>query len=148
MIGEILASILSMFKEGSDFRRHQTEREDAALDAIYMACTETKLYVTDWERTGRRNRKRESDLARLWKKASIPVRDFDRQLADKCYYKGEYWLDPDHWDDGDTLRLGIELDRVILEARDLKVMDDEDYGRKALVRREPQKNGGESVGGA
>jgi len=100
MIGDILSSILSMFREGSQFRRERSEHRDAALDAIYMACTETKLYASDWERTGKRSRKREQELARLWKKASIPVRHYDKMLADKCYHKGEYWLDPDHWDDG------------------------------------------------
>lgn len=138
MIGDILSSILSMFHEGSKFHRERGELRDAALDSIYMACAETKLYATDWERTGKRNRKREEELARLWKKASIPVRHFDPALADKCFFKGEYWLDPDHWDDGDTRRLGIDLDRVILEARDLKVMDDETYERHRLRRRNPQ----------
>lgn len=135
MINEILSTILSMFHTGSDFRRAHGEHRDAALDAIYMACTETKLYVGDWERTGKRNRKREQDLARLWKKASIPVRHFNAILADKCYYKGEYWLDPENWDEGDTQRLGIGLDRVIIEARDLKVIDDAEYEQKRLRRK-------------
>jgi|DewCreStandDraft_4_1066084.scaffolds.fasta_scaffold02811_22 hypothetical protein len=135
MIGDILSSILSMFREGSQFRRERSEDRDAALDAIYMACTKTKLYASDWERTGKRSRKREQELARLWKKASIPVRHYDKMLADKCYHKGEYWLDPDHWDDGDTRRLGIDLDRVILEARDLKVMEDDEYEHQRLRRR-------------
>jgi len=135
MIGEIVSSILSLFSEGSKLRREQSELREAALDSIYMACTETKLYATEWDHTSKRNRKREEQLARLWKKASIPVRHFDPVLADKCYYKGEYWLDPESWEDGEVRRLGIDLDRVILEARDLKVMDDAEYERKRVRRR-------------
>lgn len=135
MIGEVISSILSLFNEGSKLRREQGELRETALDSIYMACTETKLYATEWDRTGKRNRKREVQLARLWKKASIPVRHFDPELANKCYYKGEYWLDPERWEDGEVRRLGIDLDRVILEARDLKVMDEAEYERTRVRHR-------------
>ena len=122
--------MLKMFHEGSEFRREHGEKRDAALAAIYTACTETKLYATEWDRTKKRNLQREHELARLWKNASIPVRHFNADLADKCYYKGDYWLDPDNWNDADTQRLGIDLDRVITEARDLQVMEDDEYERK------------------
>ena len=56
---EILPAILKLFQTGSNLRQSHNEQRDAALAAIYMACTETKLYATDWESTGKRNRKRE-----------------------------------------------------------------------------------------
>ena len=108
------------------------EDRDAALDSIYMACTETKIYAIDYDRTRCRNIDKERDLARLWKKASIKVRHFDGLLADICYYKGEYWLDPEHWNQDDVLRLKIDLDKVILEAKDLKAMDDNEYEQYKL----------------
>ncbi len=129
---EVLPAILALFKTGSGFRKEHGEHRDSALKAIYKACTETKRYANDWERTGKRNRKREENLVNLWKEASIPVRHFDAALADKCYYKGEYWLDPEKWADEDVERLGIDLDRVIVEARDLKVIDDAEYEKKRL----------------
>lgn len=45
--------------------------------------------------TGIRNPAAERALASLWKKVSIPARAFDEELADKCYYKGEYWINPE-----------------------------------------------------
>jgi len=103
MITDIISTIIDLFKAGSELRGARAEQRDAALDAIYMACTETKIYVMDWERTSKRNKKKEQELARLWKKASIPARHFDHVLADKCYYKGDYWLNPDHWDNQDIV---------------------------------------------
>ena len=129
---EVIPALLGLFKTGSSFRKENGEQRDSALKAIYKACTETKLYVGDWERTGKRNRKREEILVNLWKEASIPVRHFDPALAEKCYYKGEDWLDPETWNDEDVKRLGIDLDRVIVEARDLKVIDDSEYEKKRL----------------
>ncbi|MBE7546274.1 MAG: hypothetical protein HS127_03860 [Planctomycetia bacterium] len=135
MLGDILQDILRLFSAVREFSNRRSEERDAALDAIYMAYTETRMYVTDWERTGKRSRKRERELAVLWKKAAIPVRHFDPRLADKCYHKGEYWIDPDNWNDHDTRRLGINLDLVIMEARDLKVLDDEEFERRRLRNR-------------
>lgn len=127
MIEGIISSLLSLFKEGGAFAKARGEKRDAALDSIYMACTETKIYVTDQERGAPRDHKREHDLARLWKKAAIHVRHFDRDLAEKCYYKGEYWLNPERWSDKDSGRFKADLDRVIVEAREMKVLSDEEY---------------------
>ena len=135
MITEIISTILDLFRAGSDFRGARAEKRDAALDAIYMACTETKIYVVEWDRTGKRNKKKEQELAKLWKKASIPVRHFDQLLADKCYHKGDYWLNPDHWDTQDIEHLGIDLDRVTIEARDLKVMSDEQHEKHTIPKK-------------
>lgn len=134
MLGEILSGLKSIFKSGTMFLKDRRQQRDAALDSIYVACTETKTYVVDWERTNRRDRAKERALATLWKKTSILVRPYDAPLADKCYYKGEYWLDPDNWNQEDSQRLQIDLDRVILEAKDLKVMEDEEYKRNKLRR--------------
>ncbi len=135
MIKDILEGIqalFNLFRDGTKVATEMSEKRDAALSAIYMACTETKAYAHQWDRTGKRSKETETELARLWKKASIHVRHFDKQLADKCYYKGEYWLDPDNWNDSDTRRLGVSLDRVILEARDLQVMSDAEYEKARL----------------
>lgn len=45
----------------------------------------------------RRRRKRELTIAKLWHDASVPLRHVDKDLADRCFLKGSYWLEPDTW---------------------------------------------------
>ncbi len=128
---------ISCLRVGQAFLNARSEKRDAALDAIYMACTETKIYLTEFRKNGSRDAEKEKSLASLWKKASIPVRNFDKELADKCYYKGEYWINPEEWHGVDE-DLNISIERVIEEARNLKVLSDEEYEKR---RSELGRNG-------
>ena len=72
----------------------KTERHDQALAAIYAATNETRIYIAHTLQTKGRDQRRETELARLSTKAAVPVRHVDRDLADRCLLKADYWLIP------------------------------------------------------
>jgi hypothetical protein len=90
---------------------------DQALFALYAAVNETKLYIASLNYGKRRDRKKEYAIAKLWHNASVPVRDIDPDLADRCFLKGGYWMDPDVWKDTKVKRKRIKLDQVMKSIR-------------------------------
>jgi len=60
-------------------RHRRDDKMDSALAAIYAAANETKIYLARLEKTGRRKRK-----------PAVPVRRFDRDLANRCLLNSEY----------------------------------------------------------
>lgn len=100
-------------------RHHQDDRQDAALMAIYVASQETKIYIERLRRGFKPSRDMEEALARLWQKAAVPIRHFDPDLAERCMFKSEYWLNPAEWSDKDVKEQRIEIERVYQEARGL-----------------------------
>ena len=107
---------LGLIREG---RKHRNERTDKALYALYAALNETKSYIGDLDSGKKRNKSRELAIARLWHDASVPLRDIDSDLADRCFTKGSYWLEPDTWTDMMIKRKRIKLDQVLKSTRDL-----------------------------
>ena len=100
-------------------RHRRDDQMDSALAAIYAAANETKIYLARLEKTGRRKRKREEELARLWSKAAVPVRRFDADLADRCLLKSQYWVSPDRWNADDVTEKKIGIDAIYEKAREL-----------------------------
>ena len=84
---EGLKTLLDYFR---DERHRREDKADEALAAIYAAANETKLYIQKAQRSGKSDRQREEELSRLWTKAAVPIRNFDRDLADRCLMK-ERW---------------------------------------------------------
>jgi len=100
-------------------QKEKSERTDQALYALYAAVNETKAYISYLESGRRRNRKREFAIARLWHDASVPLRKVDRGLAERCFIKGGYWLEPDTWSELMVNKKRIGLDQIIKSTRDL-----------------------------
>lgn len=107
---------LGLIREG---KRRRDERIDRALYALYTALNETKAYVERLDSGKRRNRKIERSIARLWHDASVPLRDIDRDLAERCFMKGSYWMEPDVWTDIMIKKKRIKLDQVMRSTRKL-----------------------------
>jgi len=107
---------LGLIREG---KKRRTDRTDQALYALYTALNETKAYVERLESGKRRNRKTEWAIAKLWHDASVPLRDVDPDLADRCFIKGSYWMEPDTWTDVRIKRKRIKLDQVLKSTRKL-----------------------------
>lgn len=99
--------------------RERDEKTAQALYALYTALNETKAYISYLESGKRRNRKREFAIARLWHDASVPLRRVDRDLAERCFSKGSYWLEPDTWSELMINRKRIGLNQVMKSTRDL-----------------------------
>lgn len=104
-----LLATLGLIREN---RKNKVDRTDQALYALYAAVNETKLYAIRLGSGTRRNRKIEFAIAKLWSDASIPLRTIDRDLADRCFEKSGYWLNPEIWTDLKVKRKRIKLDQV------------------------------------
>jgi len=100
-------------------RKYKDERIDEALYALYAALNETKAYIQHLDSGKRRNRKREWAIAKLWHDASVPLRNIDRDLAERCFIKGSYWLEPDTWTEVMIKNKRIKLDQVMKSTRSL-----------------------------
>jgi hypothetical protein len=102
-----------------DGKKTRTERTDQALYALYTALNETKAYVEKLNAGKKRDRKTEWAIAKLWHDATVPLRDIDRELANRCFIKGEYWMDPETWTEMKIEEKQIKLDQVMESTRKL-----------------------------
>jgi len=107
---------LGLIREG---RRYRNERTDNALYALYTALNETKSYIETLDAGKRRSRKTEWAIAKLWHDASVPLRDIDPDLSNRCFLKGSYWLEPDTWTNVMIKKRRIKLDQVLKSTRKL-----------------------------
>lgn len=111
-----LVGLLGNFREN---RVHSDEQKDSALSAIISAANETKIYIQRVQRTGKTNRETEEKLSRLWVAASVPIRHFDQDLAERCIMKSEYWLNPENYSATDIAKFRIGINQVYKEAKEL-----------------------------
>ena len=109
-------AVLGLIREG---KRRRNDRIDQALYALYTALNETKSYIDRLDSGKKRNRKTEWSIAKLWHDASVPLRDIDPDLADRCFIKGSYWMEPETWTDLRIKRKRIKLDQVLKSTRKL-----------------------------
>jgi len=107
---------LGLIREGKKWRN---DRKDQSLYALYTALNETKAYVEKLNYGKRRNRKTEWAIAKLWHDASVPLRDIDRDLADRCFIKGSYWMEPNTWTEMKIEEKRIKLNQVLESTRKL-----------------------------
>jgi hypothetical protein len=116
------------------FRKYFKPNDDicrATLKSLYTALSETKsyLYTLNPDRVKRRNdpklngRKAGKDievrLSRLWIESSLKLRNIDHSLADDWILKGEFWSNPDHWNEGEVLDIRNKVNKVLKGVRKL-----------------------------
>lgn len=125
-----LGRIQALAKDKRDLR-------DNALRAISHALNETYLYYQGLENGKRRNRETEAQISRYWSAAAIPIRHLDREFAEICEYKSEFWVHPDHWNRKDVDAVNIGLDNV--RDRYRKLLAPKGFIKSALKRRRPKR---------
>jgi hypothetical protein len=108
--------VIGLIREG---KKRRDERIDQGLYALYAALNETKAYVERLHSGKRRNRKTEWAIARLWHDASVPLRHVEPELADRCFIKGSYWMEPETWTEMKIVEKQIKLDQVMESTRKL-----------------------------
>jgi hypothetical protein len=113
LFDKVLTAI-GLLREG---KRQRSEKTDQALLALYAALNETKAYTQQRKGGAPRETQREFALANLWHRASIPLRELDPELAEKCFIKGGYWMEPDAWTDEKVKQSGIAIDQVFEQTR-------------------------------
>ena len=99
--------------------KYRNERIDQSLYALYAALNETKSHIAHLDLGKKRDHKRELAIAKLWHVASIPLRSIDRDLAERCFLKGSYWLEPGSWTDVMIKKKRIKLDQLLTRTRNL-----------------------------
>ena len=79
--------------------RVQKERTRAkALECLLEAVNETTAYAADRRDGGRRDRKLEARLSKLWSRAAIQVHSLDKRLSTMLAMNSMGWADPALWD--------------------------------------------------
>ncbi len=58
-------------------------------------------------------------LLRMWAATSIPLRHFDRDLAQRCLEKSDYWLNPDNYSAPEIVQFRIGIEQVYKDAKKL-----------------------------
>jgi len=100
-------------------KKERGEKTDQALYALYTALNETKAYMSHLQSGKERDRNREFFIAKLWHDASVPLRKVDRDLAKRCFDKGNYWLEPNTWSELMIISKRIDLSQIMESIRDL-----------------------------
>ncbi len=100
-------------------KKKRTEKTDQALRALYAALVKTRSYISELEAGKPRVRKKEFAVARLWNAASVPLREIDIGLAERCFEKGGYWMEPDAWDQKRIEAKGIAIESMFEATRQL-----------------------------
>lgn len=90
--------------------------------ALYTAAlAETKAYIADLKSGKPKDTQRQFAIARLWNTASVPLREIDKDLAERCFLKGGYWMEPEAWDEARLEAKGITIDSVFEATRQLLI---------------------------
>lgn len=109
-------AVIGLIRDG---KVRRDEKIDAGLHALHTALCETKAYVTRLNDGDKRDRQHEHKIANLWHYASVPLRHVDPGLADRCFIKGSYWLEPDVWTEAQVQANRIALNQVHKSIREL-----------------------------
>ena len=109
------------FEAISSHKKRRDEEHEEAIEALYTALNETRIYIGRINRAGESHRDEDTEakLSRLWTKASRKLRKVDSHLAKRCFMKGDYWANPDGWTEEDIARARIQIDKVFRAARRL-----------------------------
>ena len=115
----MLKGLVELLKYFRDEDHWESEKKDAALNAIRDALQETKVYITRLNNGSEEDRDKEIELSNLWSKASIATRHVDRELAKRLGTKGNYWLAPETWTLDDIYEEDIKLERIDAELSEM-----------------------------
>jgi hypothetical protein len=115
----LIPALTGLLKDARTKRRLMDERGQRAIEAILSAVNETRLYINFLSRSNTRDPDREQELSRLWTRAGAALRGIDNELARRALLKGEYWIDPDQWDDERVRETRIGLEEVMRDANAL-----------------------------
>jgi len=119
VLDKILTGLLGLLENLRSDRTHSQDKKDLAVSSILMVVNETKIYLKRVQQSSKRNRTTEEKLSRLWAAAAVPLRRFNKDLAERCLSKSDYWLNPEHYTSSDIQKLRISLDQVYKEAKNM-----------------------------
>jgi hypothetical protein len=109
-------------------KNRRNERYQEAISTLYVALNGTRIYIGSLERRrranacligDRRDEIIEANLSRLRTAASSKLRPFNHELAERCLLKGDYWTNPDNWNETEIKLARIGITQMFREARKL-----------------------------
>lgn len=112
----LIDGLLGLLRNFREDRSGLDSQRDLALSALIAATNETKIYISRVQRTGKTDRETEEKLCRLWGAAAIPLRSFNRDLAERCLTKSDYWINPNNYSAVDVAKLRIGIEQIYKEA--------------------------------
>lgn len=116
---EVIDGLLGLLENIRNDRIQTQSQKDQALTSIIAATNETKIYISRIQRNGKRDRKTEEQLSRLWASAAIPLRTINKDLAERCLIKSDYWLNPENYCATDISKFRIGIEQVYKEAKNM-----------------------------
>ncbi|SRR5579883_564875 len=121
---ELFLSMLTQVREWigtlSQAEAQDNQQTRAALQSVTFAATETRAYIAlTRDQPAARNREKEVALAHLWERAGIDIYQINRDLAERCLLKADFWSDPQGWTLAEKDDSRIRLDELSAEARSL-----------------------------
>ena len=154
MLSEILRflpAIKEWFETIRKGRREKDKKLDEALRALYIALSETRIYIARLNNPPyasglplspkpRTTTKGDIELfsgagsppnfnyrpsaeqiriSKLWTEAALKLRSVNRDLAQRCALKGDYWTNPEDWSVRRIKKARIDIDRIFREAQEL-----------------------------
>lgn len=117
MWNKVIDGLLGLLTNIRDDRLQSQAEKDQALTSILAATNETKIYIKRIQRNGKRDRKTEEQLSRLWASAAVPLRRINKDLAERCLIKSDYWLNPENYTATDIAKFRIGIEQVYKEAK-------------------------------
>lgn len=121
-VGQLISvfdHLINWLKTAGEGRRQNREEYKKALLIIYMAANETKSYIASLKRRKNPDLERERKLSQLWREASVELREIDRDFAQRCLLKSDYWADPTSWSNEDIDNARISINEVFNRAKEL-----------------------------
>lgn len=112
MIKWVIERLISIIPSINSMAKDNRELTDKALHSISKALDKTCLYVDRYIKSSKCDKEIEEQLVTYWSEAAISLRYIDKELADICLYKREYWLNPLEWDASKTNGIAIDLAEV------------------------------------
>jgi len=119
MSDEVLPNLNGLLTYFQAERHKKTDKKEIAIMAFYVAANETEIYMAQLKESGRRNRKRELELSRLWSRAGAAVRQVNKNLSQRFLQKSQIWISPEKWKHEHVRILGLGLSQVREEAAKL-----------------------------
>jgi len=119
MIEFVIEKLIALLPTIGIITKENRERREKALIAISNALNETYLYYSKLDRGEERNFDTEAQLSKYWAETAVHISLYDRDLAEICDYKSNYWINPDNYSNEKVTLLGIELDSIHKKYQDL-----------------------------
>ena len=114
----ISKEIRAWFETNNNVENQKKNEMKLAIKVLSKAILETKSYV----RNGFENRiqEKEDELRELWNNAHVELRQIDNDLANRCFVKAEFWIEPEKWSDEKVEEYNIKLDSM---SESLKILE-------------------------